>query len=94
MKDGGVVVWVVGDATIKGSETGTSSAGASCDGVWLRLHDTMIYQKVNPVPDDALAFANCCFGVHVCTEAEESSKTFNPPVVSLRDVWLWQAIEA
>ena len=23
-KDGGVVVWVVGDATIKGSETGTS----------------------------------------------------------------------
>ncbi len=24
VKDGGVVVWVVGDATIKGSETGTS----------------------------------------------------------------------
>jgi len=24
IKDGGVVVWVVGDATIKGSETGTS----------------------------------------------------------------------
>ena len=23
-KDGGVVVWVVGDATMKGSETGTS----------------------------------------------------------------------
>ena len=23
-KDGGVVVWVVGDATVKGSETGTS----------------------------------------------------------------------
>ena len=23
-KDGGVVVWIVGDATIKGSETGTS----------------------------------------------------------------------
>lgn len=45
-KDGGVVVWVVADATIKGSETGTSFKQAlhamEC---WFRLHDTMIYQK-------------------------------------------------
>lgn len=45
-KEGGVVVWVVGDATIKGSETGTSFKQA----LWakecgFRLHDTMIYQK-------------------------------------------------
>lgn len=45
-KDGGVVVWVVGDATIKGSETGTSFKQA----LWamergFNLHDTMIYQK-------------------------------------------------
>ena len=43
---GGVVVWVVGDATIKGSETGTSFRQA----LWFmdcgfNLHDTMIYQK-------------------------------------------------
>lgn len=48
---GGVVVWVVGDATIKGSETGTSFRQA----LWamecgFNLHDTMIYQKANPLP--------------------------------------------
>ncbi len=45
-KDGGVVVWVVGDATIKGSETGTSFKQAlyfmECG---FNLHDTMIYKK-------------------------------------------------
>ena len=45
-KNGGVVVWVVGDATIKGSETGTSFRQAlyfmECG---FNLHDTMIYQK-------------------------------------------------
>lgn len=45
-KDGGVVVWVVADATINGSETGTSFRQAlhamECG---FRLHDTMIYQK-------------------------------------------------
>ena len=49
-KDGGVVVWVVGDATIKGSETGTSFKQAlhamQCG---FRLHDTMIYHK-NALP--------------------------------------------
>lgn len=45
-KDGGVVVWVVGDATIKGSETGTSFRQA----LWFmdcgfNLHDTMIWAK-------------------------------------------------
>ena len=46
-KESGVVVWVVGDATIKGSETGTSFRQA----LWAKecgfnLHDTMIWQKV------------------------------------------------
>lgn len=45
-KNGGVVVWVVGDATIKGSETGTSFRQALCAmECGFRLHDTMIYQK-------------------------------------------------
>lgn len=51
IKPGGVVVWVVGDATIKGSETGTSFQQALLfmnEG--FRLHDTMIYQKQNPMP--------------------------------------------
>ena len=54
--NGGVVVWVVGDATIKGSETGTSFKQA----LWFmecgfNLHDTMIYQK-----------AQACFGSNKC----------------------------
>lgn len=50
------MVWVVGDATIKGSETGTSFRQA----LWamecgFNLHDTMIYQK-----------AQACFGSNKC----------------------------
>ena len=45
-KKGGVVVWVVGDATIKGSETGTSFKQALyAMEVGFNLHDTMIYKK-------------------------------------------------
>ncbi len=45
-KQGGVVVWIVGDATINGSETGSSFKQAlyfmECG---FNLHDTMIYMK-------------------------------------------------
>ena len=45
-KEGGVVVWVVGDATIKGSETGTSFKQAlHAKDVGFNLHDTMFYFK-------------------------------------------------
>lgn len=45
-KQGGVVVWVVGDATSKGSETGTSFKQALYfKKVGFNLHDTMIYEK-------------------------------------------------
>ena len=50
-KQGGVVVWVVGDATIKGSETGTSFKQALYfKEIGFNLHDTMIYRKTNPTP--------------------------------------------
>jgi len=45
-KGGGVVVWVVGDATINGSETGTSFRQALYfKDIGFNLHDTMIYKK-------------------------------------------------
>ena len=48
-KDGGVVVWIVGDSTIKGSETGSSFKQAlyfkECG---FNIHDTMIWQKISP----------------------------------------------
>ena len=50
-KLGGVVVWVVGDATVKGSETGTSFKQAlyfkDCG---FNLHDTMIWEKTGMLP--------------------------------------------
>lgn len=43
-KNGGAVVWVVGDQTIKGSETGTSFKQALYfKEIGFNLHDTMIY---------------------------------------------------
>lgn len=52
-KAGGVVVWVVGDATKDGSETGTSFRQAlyfmQCG---FNLHDTMIYEKNGPAHPD------------------------------------------
>lgn len=50
-KKGGVVVWVVSDSTVKGSETGTSFKQALYfKEIGFNLHDTMIFAKNNPVP--------------------------------------------
>ena len=48
-KDGGVVVWVVGDKTKNGSETGTSFKQALYfKEIGFNLHDTMIYSSDKP----------------------------------------------
>lgn len=45
-KDGRIVVWIVGDSTIKGSETGTSFKQALYFmELGFKLHDTMIWNK-------------------------------------------------
>ena len=50
-KNGGVVVWVVGDKTQNGSETLTSFKHAlHAKEIGFNIHDTMIYAKENPVP--------------------------------------------
>lgn len=47
-KPGGVVIWVVGDGTNNGSETGTSFRQALYfKEIGFNIHDTMIYQKNN-----------------------------------------------
>lgn len=44
---GGAVVWIVGDATVDGSETGTSFKQALYfKDIGFKLHDTMIWQKI------------------------------------------------
>jgi len=50
-KQGGVVVWIVGDSTVKGSESGTSFRQAlGFKDAGFNLHDTMIWRKTNPMP--------------------------------------------
>lgn len=76
-KQGGVVVWVVGDATIKGSETGTSFRQAlffiECG---FNLHDTMIWKKTNPIPLTHNRYEQHFEYMFVFSKG--SPKTFNP----------------
>jgi len=55
VKVGGVVVWIVADATVNGSETGTSFRQAlHFMSLGFNLHDTMIYEKSGMAyPDSA-----------------------------------------
>ena len=78
-KQGGVVVWVVGDATIKGSETGTSFKQA----LWAKecgfnLHDTMIYKKPNFSAVGALRTRYAPVFEYMFVFAKGKIKTFNP----------------
>lgn len=83
-KPGGVVVWVVGDATVKGSETGTSFRQALYfkDEVGFNLHDTMIYGKTNPPPVQHNRYQPCYEYMFVLTKGKP--KTFNPLTVSCK----------
>jgi DNA modification methylase len=52
LKPGGVIVWVVNDETKDGDETGTSFRQAlHFKQIGLRLHDTMIWERVCPFPE-------------------------------------------
>lgn len=74
-KIGGVVVWVVGDATIKGSETGTSFKQAlyfkECG---FNLHDTMIYEKDAIAFPDKNRYQNCFEYMFVFSKKTPSKK--------------------
>lgn len=76
-KPGGVVVWIVGDATVKGSETGTSFKQAlffkECG---FNLHDTMIYLKNFLAFPDSNRYFNAFEYMFVFTKG--GPKTFNP----------------
>lgn len=51
-KDGGIVVWIVNDSTVNGSETGTSfNQALDFKKLGFKLYDTMIYKKHNPTPN-------------------------------------------
>lgn len=53
-KPGGVGVWVVGDATVNGSETGTSFRQAlGFQGLGFNLWDTMFWEKQSRIPTES-----------------------------------------
>lgn len=78
-KQGGVVVWVVGDATIKGSETGNSFKQA----LWamecgFNLHDTMIWNKGSFTAVGALKYRYAQVFEYMFVLTKGNLGTFNP----------------
>ena len=78
LSDGGVCVWVVGDATVDGSETGTSFRQALYfkDECGLLLYDTMLYMKANPIPQTQPRYEQMFEYMFVLSKSKP--KTFNP----------------
>lgn len=75
-KPGGVVVWVVGDATIKGSETLTSFKQALYfQEIGFNVHDTEIYAKNNPIPQNHNRYEQCFEYMFIFSKGKP--KTFN-----------------
>ena len=71
------MVWVVGDATVDGSETGTSFKQALYfKEVGFNLHDTMIFKKVNPIPLTHNRYEQAFEYMFVFSK--DRPKTFNP----------------
>src|SRR5690625_361478 len=78
-KEGGVVVWVVGDATVKGSETGTSFKQALYfKDIGFRLHDTMIWNKGKFSAVGALKTRYAPVFEYMFVFSKGRPKTFNP----------------
>jgi site-specific DNA-methyltransferase (adenine-specific) len=76
VKKGGVVVWVVGDATVRGSETGSSFRQAlHFKDIGFNLHDTMIYQK-NSLPKNHRRYEQDFEYMFILSKGKP--KTFNP----------------
>lgn len=83
-KPGGVVVWVVDDATVNGSETGTSFEQALYfKKIGFNLHDTMIWKKTNPMPKVKTKRYFDVFE-YMFIFSKGTPKTFNPILVDCK----------
>lgn len=86
MKPGGVVVWVVNDATVNGSETGASFRQAlAFMAAGFNLHDTMIYAKHNPAPVGGKARYYQSFE-YMFVFSKGAPATFNPLTEPRRNI--------
>jgi len=76
LNDGACIVWVVGDSTVDGSESGTSFRQALFfKSIGLNLHDTMIYATNKP-PQNSKRYEQEFEYMFVFSEG--IPKTFNP----------------
>ncbi len=79
-KSGGVVVWVVGDQTVNGSETCTSDIQKLYfKSIGFNVHDTMIYETDKP-PLPSNRYQPCFEFMFVFSKGKP--KTFNPLKIS------------
>ena len=77
LKLGGVIVWIVGDETVNGSESGTSFKQALYfKGIGFNLYDTMIYSKKNYIPLTHKRYEQQFEYMFVFSKGKP--KTFNP----------------
>ena len=84
-KVGGVIAWNVADATVKGSETGTSMRQALYFmSLGFRLHDTMIYAKKNPMPASVSAKRYHQAWEYIFILSKDVPETFNPIMVKAK----------
>lgn len=80
-KEGGIVVWVVNDKTVKGSKTGESFKEALMFmNAGFNLNDTMIFKKMNPMPQVKQPRYNQVFE-YMFVFSKGTPKTFNPIMV-------------
>lgn len=83
-KEGGVVIWVVGDRTYNGSESLSSFEHAfAFREAGFRVHDTMIYAKNNPIPSDCGKRYRQAFEYMFCF-SKGQPKTFNPLTIPIK----------
>jgi site-specific DNA-methyltransferase (adenine-specific) len=78
-KDGGVVVWIVNDASVNGSETGSSFLQALYfKSIGFNIHDTMIWNKgqFSDVASLRVRYAQVFEYMFILTKGKP--KTFNP----------------
>jgi len=76
MKNGGVVVWVIGDKINGGKSLTSFRQGIRFQELGFNMHDIMIYQKKNTPFMRSNAYTNCYEFMFVLSKGKP--KTFNP----------------
>jgi DNA modification methylase len=84
-KPGGIVVWVIGDSVVNGSETLTSFSHAlRFKDKGFRLHDTMIWEKANFSNPSSNRYHQIFEYMFVFSKGKP--KTFNP-ILDVKNKW-------